>query len=194
MPMLGIMASGISGNLWAPAGAYDFIAAGTVGSNTVTFTSIPATYTHLQIRATVRAGNHPYNTDNAILMRVGATSVDTGSNYSQHYLYGDGASKGAGGTANLSWMQVADMPSGSTTANTFGTFIVDILDYANINKYKTVRSLSGFDTNTTLGIIWFASGNWRNTAAIGTISLAMVGFADPATFGTYSRVDLYGIK
>jgi hypothetical protein len=195
MPLiLGTLASAAKNFLWAPAGAYDFIATGTVGSNAVTFTSIPATYTHLQIRGTVRAGNHPYNTDDAILMRVGATSVDTGANYSQHFLYGDGASVAAGGSANSSYMQVADMPAASTTANTFGAFIVDILDYANTNKYKTTRSLSGFDTNTTLGYTWLFSGNWRNTAAIDTISLAIVGFGDAATIGTNSRVDLYGIK
>jgi hypothetical protein len=179
----------------AVAGDYEFIAAGTTGSNSITFSSIPATYSHLQIRASVRTGNFPYNTDVAVLMRVGVSSVDTAANYSQHYLYGTGSgTPSAGGGGGFNYMQVSDMPGGSTTANTFGGFIVDILDYSSTNKYKTVRTLGGFDTNTTLGIVWFASGNWRNEEAIDTISLAMVGFGNAATFGTYSRVDLYGIK
>ena len=52
MPILGLLASAISGNLFAPSGAYDSIAtaSGTGSSATISFTSIPSTYTHLQIR------------------------------------------------------------------------------------------------------------------------------------------------
>jgi hypothetical protein len=52
MPILGIISSQISGHLFAPSGAYDSIAtvSGTGSSGTISFTSIPSTYTHLQIR------------------------------------------------------------------------------------------------------------------------------------------------
>jgi len=51
-PMLGIMASAISGNLFTPSKDYDSIATVTVSTavSSITFSSIPATYRHLEIR------------------------------------------------------------------------------------------------------------------------------------------------
>jgi hypothetical protein len=56
MPILGIIASAITGNLVTTS--YESIATVTVGGGgaaTVAFTSIPATYTHLQIRGIGRS-------------------------------------------------------------------------------------------------------------------------------------------
>ena len=69
----------------------------------------------------------------------------------------------------------------------FGTFIVDILDYANTNKYKTMRALDGFDANGSgYAVLW--SGNWRSTSAVSTITIT------GGTFAQYSSFALYGIK
>jgi hypothetical protein len=71
----------------------------------------------------------------------------------------------------------------------FGTVIIDILDYANTNKYKTQRSLGGNDRNGA-GYIDFSSGNWRNTNAITSIDIkALYGTG----FAQYSHFALYGI-
>jgi hypothetical protein len=86
MPILGIMASQISGHLFAPSGAYDSIATTTLSSPaaSITFSSIPATYTHLQIRGIARSTAAAGNVSIAY-------NSDTGSNYAGHDLYGDGA-------------------------------------------------------------------------------------------------------
>ena len=183
MPMLGIMASAISGNLWAPAGAYDSISTATVttgGATSVTFSSIPSTYTHLQIRANI-VGTAGYD----LLCQFNS---DTATNYNFHYLAGNGAtaSAGAGTTTafiNISnnFMQGATIPGGA---------VVDILDYANTNKYKTTRALAGSDANGS-GWLQLGSGLWRNTVAITSITVYP---ASSQSFGVNASIALYGIK
>ena len=81
-PILGIYASQISGHLFAPSGAYDSIATTTVGAggaSSITFSSIPSTYTHLQVRITAK-GNRGIVIENAYLTFNG----DSGTNYNAH--------------------------------------------------------------------------------------------------------------
>jgi len=69
--------------------------------------------------------------------------------------------------------------------------VIDILDYANANKYKTIRSLSGTDYNNSNGRLFYSSGNWRSTSAVTTITLTN----DSGTnFTQYSSFALYGVK
>lgn len=153
------------------------------GVTSVVFSSIPQTFTHLQLRVVAR--NTGANTsDNAYYW----FNNDTGSNYTIHYLRGDGATASsyaiapAGGT----WSNI--LPGTSTLANSWGVTVTDILDYTNTNKNKTHRSLSGFDGNGS-GHIYLYSGLWRNTAAISTITVVPNG----GNLAQNSRFDLYGI-
>jgi hypothetical protein len=189
-PILGIYASQISGHLWAPSGAYDSIATATVGtSGVVEFTSIPSTYKHLQIRAINRNDSGSTNVSD-LLMRLGsANSPDTGTNYSQHQLTGDGATASAGGSASTSSIYVAPSPRNGNGASIFGVFVLDILDYTDTNKYKTVRCLSGDNRNGS-GDVVFTSGNWRNTAAINYVRL----YISSVSFVSGTEFALYGIK
>ncbi|NCU72421.1 MAG: hypothetical protein EBY66_05360 [Candidatus Fonsibacter lacus] len=128
-PILGIWASQ-NYSRYSITGSYESIATVTVGSggsSYIEFTSIPATYSHLQIRI--------------------------------------------------------------ISASVFGTTVVDILDYANTNKYKTFRSLMGIDNNGS-GSIRLRSGLWMSTSAITAIKMT------PSTSGSfqqYSSFALYGI-
>ena len=97
-PILGIYASQISGHLWAPSGAYDSIATatGTGSSGIINFTSIPSTYTHLQLRVSAL----PSSVDQMVC-RVGNGSIDTGSNYARHTLNGNGTNTATKSTINF---------------------------------------------------------------------------------------------
>jgi hypothetical protein len=183
MPVLGIVASQISGHLFAPSGAYDSIATTTVGSggtSSITFSSIPSTYTHLQIRT-------------MCLTSASATDVkaqfngDTGSNYALHLFWGNGSAASAGAYTAQTYA-VAGITS-ITTANP-AVGVVDILDYANTNKNTTVRTLTGSDTNGVGGFIFLESGLWLNTAAITSVTISPFS----GTFNQYSSFALYGIK
>jgi len=67
---------------------------------------------------------------------------------------------------------------------------VDILDYTDTNKYKTMRALYGQDTNSVGGITFY-SGLWKNTNAITTVTLIP---NNSAFWATYTQAALYGIK
>jgi hypothetical protein len=183
--ILGILAS--SGGAAVAASSYESIATVTVGANqsTITFSSIATTWTHLQIRGIARNGSPDSAGNDNIRMRFNS---DTGSNYSLHYLYGTGSSALAGAGANQSIMLAGKPASGGDGSNIFGAFVTDILEYKNTNIYKTIRTLTGIDNNGS-GIIFFSSGNWRNTNAITTITLT-----SDADFTSYSSFALYGIK
>lgn len=79
--------------------------------------------------------------------------------------------------------------SQASTSSYVGVGVIDVLDYANTNKYKTVRSLNGIELNGS-GVIEFNSGNWRNTAAITSIEFVTAS----GNFNVGSTLALYGIK
>ena len=182
--LAGIIAS--SGGA-AAGGSYESIATVTVGaggSSTVDFTSIAGTYQHLQVRYLAR-GTFSGN-EIAIRMRLNS---DTGSNYARHLLEGDGSTAAAYATASGNLMALGSIPAATGTASAFGGGVVDLLDYANTNKYKTSRALTGQDRNGA-GTIDLASSLWMNTAAVTSITL----FADSGNLAQYSSFALYGIK
>jgi hypothetical protein len=188
MPILGVIAS--SKLTAADVGDFESIATinGTGSTPTLTFTNIPNTYTNLQIRMSlVTSGSFQQN---SVYGGWVTFNNDTGSNYSDHYLYGDGATPGAGATINKANMGLIAYGAGPTYP---GVNIVDILDYANTNKYKTARSLAGGDTNGA-GYTWFASGLWRNTSAVSTITIYLNSGFGSHNFTTNAIAALYGIK
>jgi hypothetical protein len=165
--------------------SFESIATTTVGAGgqaTITFSSIPSTYKHLQIRFMSKSNN----TNDAIDMRFNS---DTGNNYSYHELFGDGSSAGSGASTPRSTIPLAGGGAPAANTNVFGVSVVDILDYADTNKFKTIRNLGGVDFNGS-GVVMLISGNWRSTSAVSTISLAL----RSNNVGQYSSFALYGIK
>jgi hypothetical protein len=171
-----------------PPSSYESIATVTVGSGgqaDVEFTSIPSGFEHLQIRVLSRdtrsANSNNFNT---------RMNGDTASNYSIHILYGNGSSALAYGEASSTFTEGGTETSASATASIFGVAIIDILDYDNTNKYKTLRSLSGNDRNGA-GDMRFYSGVWLNTNAITSLKFTP---ETSGNFAEYSSFALYGIK
>ena len=170
----------------ADTGSFESIATVTVGSggsSTITFSSIPSTYAHLQIRAIsiVSSGNNLgmyFNTDSS------------SGNYSAHQLQGDGGGVGVLAGTSLNTMGYLGLYTSSSSYPAVS--IIDILDYANTNKYKTIKVLTGQDGNGT-GTpddwrISLNSGNWRSTSAVSSLTISGPSFAQ------YSHFALYGIK
>ena len=183
MPVLGIVASQISGHLFAPSGAYDSIATTTLATatSTITFSSIPATYTHLQLR--IVGGN---STTFQCNMQFNS---DTASNYSSHRLTGTGAATAAAARTSVTSLNILSYGGLYFASSIAAASVVDILDYANTNKYKTTRSLSGWDANGS-GYIEFESGLWQSTTAINRIDFTM----GSGNFAADTKFALYGIK
>lgn len=184
-------ASSASGSLTlASVGNYFLIQRTTVGAGgvaSITFSSIPQTYKHLQVRGLARSTATGSGTESFLFQ----FNSDTSTNYSTHILYGNGTSASASGSANTSYFSCWDMPRAGELANAFGTIVMDVLDYTNTSKYKTSRALTGMDTNgSTYSYIDISSGNWRNTAAITTVYV----YPSGGSFAQYSTFALYGVS
>jgi hypothetical protein len=173
----------------APAGDYESIATVTVGSggsSSVSFTSIAADWTHLQIRALAATNRTTSAQDSGKVV----LNSDTGaSSYGSHFLTGDGSSATASSSISNAFMYIARFGTTNST-NIFGGIVIDILDYANTNKNTTMRYLGATDQNGS-GLIELGSGLWLNTAAVTSISLAPV---TGTLWKQYSHFALYGIK
>ena len=182
MPILGILASA-----GAVRNSYESIATANASgsSNTISFTAIPATYKHLQIRFITRSTRSATSSN----IFIGFNSDTTTGNYYGHMLEGNGSAVSAAAKIGTSTSFMSATSAASNTSGIFSGGVIDILDYANTNKYKTSRGLSGYDANGS-GLLYLASGLWMNTAAITSIEItdALGNFATNSTFA------LYGIK
>jgi hypothetical protein len=189
MTNLGIMASQISGHLGTVFDASDYESIATINlsgadSSSITFSSIPQTYKHLQFR--VFARDDRAATANNVRFQFNG---DTGNNYRSHSLYSDGSTVSSyndGPTYGV----ITSIASNSATSGIFGGFVMDILDYSSASKNKTTRTLCGYELNGSGGIE-LQSGLWINTSAITQIAIR---FNAASNLKQYSHLAIYGIK
>ena len=153
---------------------------------TVLFDDIPSTYKHLQMRISSRDSNN--GTVESLYMQFGDSGhspVDTGTNYSRHYMIGAGgsASASSGTGSNDIWLgkHAARYPASAY----FGALIVDIFDYANANKKTTVMVLD----NGLPDKVEMRSGLWHDTSVVNAIKMLANG-----NFKRGSEFSLYGIQ
>jgi len=186
---LGILAA--SGGV---VGDYELIATEILGSSqaSVTFSNLgdySSTYKHLQIRWAARTVNAA--TFETMRFRIGSPTIDTGSNYSVHQLFGFNGSVGSNGIASRDSGFAGVATGANQSANIFGAAVVDILDPYSTTKNKTVRTLSGAagGAGTTSDIELLSSAH-LSTSSVQTIQLFAVG----GNLATGSRFSLYGIK
>ena len=157
---------------------YTPIATNTLSSNTatVTFSSIPATYTDLVLVANTK------NTTTGVNSLQMAFNSDTASNYSFTILYGNGTSA----TSARYSSQTVGVAGWDSTTN-FTPTIINIQNYANTTTFKTAISRSSDAGGRVTAFV----NLWRKTPeAITTVSLT----SQSSQFVTGSTFTLYGIK
>lgn len=151
-------------------------------TNTYTFSSIPQTYKHLQVRVSALGTG-----GGALVMQING---DTGANYARHQLRGNGTTATAGGSAGNNTIQIHGSPGGIDTTAPMPS-ITDIIDYTSTSKIKVVRNLAGMNNNGTLDEgICFNSASWQNTSAITSLTI----FSTGTVFSTGTSIALYGIR
>jgi hypothetical protein len=142
----------------------------------VTFSSIPSTYTDL--RLVVNGGATSYG---GFRLRLNG---DTASNYSGTYILGTGSGSGSSGRDTSLSYGSAGYPL-TTTLDSMHT--IDFLNYANTTTYKTWLVRSSDAASITLAQVQL----WRATpAAINSILL----YPAAGTFVNGTTLTLYGIK
>ena len=181
---------GFGWGAFAAGGSFESIQTITVGATsaaTISFTSIPATYTHLQIRGIARTDAS--GTSQNLNMTI---NNDTSSAYGLHQLSGDGTTASAyGENVNRSnCVQVIQITANSSAASIFGTGIIDILDYTNTNKNRTVKTLRGQDQNGVDQAVGINTYLYTSTTAINRLDF----FSGSGNLVQYSQLALYGIK
>lgn len=157
------------------------------GSNQVQFDNIPQTFTHLQIRISARSTQAVTEAD---LTVYGFNGTSASSNSAVHALTGDGSGASSfSGTAQYNPF-LFKIPGANATANTFGSGIIDILDYRSTNKMKVLRSIGGYDANGSgridfVSVLAFGFGS--------ATALANIWFFTSSNYAAGSRFDIYGI-
>lgn len=164
------------------ASTYEPISTTTLGTAnaTITFSSIPSTYTDLRIIF------------NAKLTATGSTTTssnvrfnsDTGTNYSYTYVYADGISPGSARASNTTSAYLIETPN---VASIWGLTTIDIFSYAG-STYKTALATCSADQNGS-GILTRNVALWRSTSAINSVSL----IASSSTWAVGTTATLYGI-
>lgn len=170
----------------AVSGSFESIVTAYPNNNqSVTFSSIPQTFTHLQLRCIVK-GNDAGTIDTWFLRFNG---LAPSGGYRGHFLRTDGSSISQFTTGD-NYMNLGNPGGNGNAFATFGAFVIDILDYTNTNKYKTLRNFGGFETSS-IGRSFMSSGFLTTTTnAITQIDLS--GLAGGFMDGT--EIALYGIK
>ena len=160
---------------------------------TITFSSIPSTFEHLQIRGILR-GTIASAQQTAALRFNG----DSGSNYNAHCIISKNNTPTSYNTGPADMMEFYEIPGGNQASGIFAPVIIDILNYKSTSKNKTVRVTYGFDNNNTSvggtqsATISIFSGIWFNTSAVTSITL--IEQSSTRNYAIGSTWSLYGIK
>jgi len=183
----------LAGNATFIPSSYESIASlnGTGSASSVTFSSIPQTYKHLQLRVIART-TYANNTDTMYAYNFNNSGSSTNS--AIHTLYGNGSSAlTSASTGNFS--SILGYVTGNTAlANTYGVAVVDFLDYADTNKNKTIRSLFGWDDNGNTAIDTYVGLQSAFPVALGTGAITTLTVVFNGNITTASSFALYGIK
>jgi hypothetical protein len=179
---LGLLSQG--GGAGAASG-FQLISTSLISSTTssVTFSAIPATFKHLQIRIVGRYTAATSTSD--LTLRFNG---DSGSNYGYQSMRGQGAtiSSAAPGSYQTSLL-TGNLPGASASASAFGSSFIDVIDYANTTKIKTTKTFGG---NAGPLDVFIFNGVWNSTAAISSILVSDA--VTSASFAAGTRISLYG--
>lgn len=163
------------------ATTYEPISTTTLGSaaSSITFSSISSAYTDLKLVMT-------YTSAGAIYSYL-LFNNDTGANYSDTYLVGDGSVAFSGSDTSQGFIAFGSYQSpASSTAPCFAT--ADVFSYAG-STYKTALITSSNDKNGS-GDVERIVGLWRSTSAINRIDIK----SSSTAFAAGTTATLYGIK
>jgi hypothetical protein len=153
----------------------------------VTFDDIPSTYEHLQVRISARdVSNDVFESVYLQLGDTGHSPVDTGTNYSRCYMYGTSSTATAAAQTGSSDIWLGKIAAATSNSGSYGSLIIDILDYANANKNTSVAGSNSSGTGTYVRL---TGGVWDDTSVVNAVLIKGNGNVVRGT-----EMTLYGIK
>jgi hypothetical protein len=159
--------------------------AGSGGVSSVTFSSIPATYTDLIVKGSVRSNYAAVNDNINVTFNGSSTAV-----YSSRYLAGNGASASSASTSAQGAIYGSQTDGNTATASTFGNYELYIPNYTSATNKSTSEDSVG-ENNAATALSALNAGLWANTAAITSVTLTP---GSGTLWLQYSTFYLYGIK
>lgn len=168
--------------------SYDLISSAVSQTTSISFSSIPQTYKHLQIKGSIKSLGGGSGSVN-MLLRFNA---DTGQSYRTMQYSADGNSFNGASSQSTGSSIIVSRTKGEEADQPPVPFILDIFDYSSTSRKKAVKGFYGsvYLNTGTVNYITFPIGFWNNTSAITSISL----FAADSRSLTPISVQLYGIK
>ena len=170
------------------ANTYVLIASNTLSTTTasVTFSSIPGTYTDLVVRVSARSVRSAASFDD---LRLRLNNLTAGNPYPTTVLQGSGSAASSTRYAYNAMFAENTVPAANATSNTFGTAEYYIPNY-NSSTTKQVSQLSISETNASTAYINASAVLFNDTTAITRIDLLL----NWSSFASGSSFFLYGIK
>lgn len=171
------------------ADAFELITTTVLGTAaaSVTLSSIPATYSALQLRVVGRSANGTQFDE--LLLRLNA---DSGANYGYKQIVIDTFTPGQSTATSQTGMRIYGLPANTANANNFSALKMDIQGYKDTAKKKSIR---GFGGAVNFISSWAASGSlfaglWNSTTTVTSLTVSTYSGSNLAV-GT--RVSLYGV-
>ena len=161
------------------------VTVGAGGAASIAFTSIPQTYTDLQLLVSARS-NRATEIRDEIHVRFNSNT----SGYSVRTLRGDGSAVVSNTGSVSTALTRMDMPASGATANIFGFMNMYIPNYTTANQ-KAVSMDVTMENSAVTSYLYMIAGLWANTAAITSITMT---FEIGPLFLQYSSASLYGIS
>lgn len=179
---LGILAASGTGL----SSAYELISSQTLSSaaTSVTFSSIPSTYKHLEVIAMLKTTNVS-SRDAYVTFNSDATS----GHYYWHGVRNTGSTVSSQYSVTGAGIVVTDAIATNAVAGEFHVFKMTITDYLGTAKFKTAKIICGNYGDRTM--LRFVGGTWASLTALNSIDIK----CDTAySFATNSSFALYGIR
>ena len=170
---------------------YNLISSVTVGGGgaaTISFTSIPATYTDLLVKLSTRSNRSGNTSDDQYIQFNGNTSAV----YSMSRLLGNGSSVFSDTSSGATGAFVGDATAATATATTFANTEIYIPNYTSSNA-KSISIDSVTENNATEAYQIFNASFW-NPATQAAITSIIIGSVSSNNFVQYSPAYLYGIS
>jgi len=167
------------------------VTVGSGGAASITFTSIPSTFTDLVVKVSGRSSRNEF-VASYLTMQLNSSTTD--------YTYrvidaipGISTSSATQASYTTSAIVVGGLSQANSTSSTFGSNEIYIPNYAgSTNKSISAEGVS--ENNTTSTILLLSAGLWSNTSAITSITLKPFAGGSFFNFLEHSTAYLYGVS